>query len=267
VFIEAWDGIGNEKMINKISIYSVTLYPLLLVFFVCSFTSAQRLSTDTTMIFTPSDPILIRTKNYKPFTDAWGLDLMMSNNGFGMGAFFRHEFSDELSWMASFAISDVKDEAEFERYDYYGNSYGRSFIPGKKNRLLLMPLMFSMQYRLFKDDIADNFRPFVTAGLGPAMVYVSPYARPVTYYLDDSTSYVDAEKIDFFTSLKYGKMRYTIGGFIGFGAYFGIEKGTISGISVKYFIVPFPNGIEVMEGGYIKNFGGLYITITFGSMF
>jgi len=38
--------------------------------------------------------------------------------------------------MLNFRISDVKDEAEFEQYDYYGNSY----IPGKKNRLLLMPL-------------------------------------------------------------------------------------------------------------------------------
>ena len=73
--------------------------------------------------------------------------------------------------------------------------------------------------------------------------------------------------MDFFTSLKYGKLRYTVGGFVGIGAYFGMEKGTITGLSIKYFLAPFPNGIEVMEGGYIRNFGGLFITLTFGSLF
>jgi outer membrane protein W len=166
--------------------------------------------------------------------------------------------------MWDFAISDVKDETEFEQYDYYGNS----FIPGKKNRLLMMPLMVSVQYRLFKDDIVDNFRPFINAGLGPTMVYVSPYANPTDYYYSDGTyAYTDPGKIDFFTSLKYGKMRYTLGGYIGAGAYFGMEKGTLTGLSIKYFLARFPDGIEVMEGGYMKNFGGLFITLTFGSLF
>jgi hypothetical protein len=213
------------------------------------------------MIFTPSDPNLIRAKSYKPLMNAWGIDLLMSNNGVGFGAFYRHEMSDELSWMVNLAISDVKDDAEFERYDYYG----QSFIPGKKNRLLLIPLVFSMQYRLFKDDIVDNFRPFITAGLGPTMIFVSPYTTGEIKYDAYGQPYKD--KLDFFTSLKYGRPRYTLGGFIGVGSYFGMESGTMSGISIKYFLAPFRDGIEVMEGGYTKNFGGLFITLTFGSMF
>ena len=197
-------------------------------------------------------------------TKAWGLDLLMSNNGFGLGMFYRSELSDELSFILNFAVSDVKDDAEFEQYDYYGNS----FIPGKKNRLLMIPVTASIQYRLFKDDIVDNFRPFINAGLGPTMIYVAPYAHPVNYYYSDGTyAYTDPGKIDFFTSLKYGKMRYTIGGYIGAGAYFGMEKGTLTGLSVKYFLAPFRDGIEVMNGGFIKNFGGLFITLTFGSMY
>jgi outer membrane protein W len=185
----------------------------------------------------------------------------MSNNGFGMGGFYRHDITDEFSWTINLAISDVKDETEFEQYDYYGNSY----IPGKKNRLLLIPLIASVQYRLFKDDIVDNFRPFVTAGLGPTMVFVAPYASDQIHYDYFGNPY--RNKIDFFTSLKYGRPRYTLGGFIGFGAYFGVENGTLTGISVKYFIAPFPDGIEVMYGGYVKNVGGLFITLTYGGMF
>ena len=218
---------------------------------------------DTTIIFKPSNPNLIQAQSYKPMTRSWGLDVLMSNNGFGLGIFYRNELTDELSLLLNFAVSDVKDDAEFEQYDFYGNS----FIPGKKNRLIMMPITASIQYRLFKDDIVDNFRPFVNAGIGPTMILVAPYANPTSYYFTDSSYYVDPGKIDFFTSLKYGKLRYTIGGYIGAGVYFGMEKGTLTGLSVKYFLAPFPDGIEVMEGGYIKNFGGLFISLTFGGLF
>ena len=133
----------------KIDKYCIVLF-LLFVFFSFSHTSAQTpKTTDTTIIFTPSDPNLIREQSYSPTVQAWGLDLLLSNHGFGMGVFYRYEMSDELSLMFNFAISDVKDDTEFERYDYFG----QSIIPGKKNRLLLLPLTFSVQYRLFKDDI------------------------------------------------------------------------------------------------------------------
>jgi hypothetical protein len=242
-----------------------TIRFLLFTFFIVAYASAQTPTTpDTTIIFTPSNPNLMREQSYNPTVHAWGLDVLLSNNGFGMGVFYRYELSDELSLIFNFAISDVKDDAEFEQYDYYGNS----IIPDKINRLLLLPLTVSVQYRLFKDDIVDNLRPFITAGLGPTMIFVAPYAHPTTYYNPDgSIYYTDPGKIEFFSSLKYGKLRYTIGGFIGAGVLFGMDKGTITSLSVKYFLAPFPSGIEVMKGGYMKNFGGLFITLAFGSMF
>jgi len=244
--------------INKYCTILFLLFNLLLL----TYTSAQTSTRpDTTIIFTPSDPNLIREQSYSPTVHAWGLDVLLSNNGFGMGAFYRYEINDELSWMFNFAVSDVKDDAEVEQVDYFGNSY----IPNKKNRLLLLPLTVSVQYRLFKDDIVDNLRPFITAGIGPTMVFVAPYASDQISYDIFGNPY--RQKIDFFTSLKYGRPRYTLGGFIGAGVYFGMDKGTITGLSVKYFLAPFPSGIEVMDGGYMKNFGGLYITLTFGGLF
>ncbi len=240
---------------HKTMTHRAVLLILFSVVFCRPLEAQYRLSTDTSMVFTPSNPNLIQTQSFKPSVNAWGLDILFSNNGFGLGAFYRHEMSDEYSWMVNFLVSGVKADAEFEQYDFYGNS----FIPGKLNRLLMMPLMFSVQYRLFKDDIADNFRPFVTAGLGPTMIYVSPYATYDT--LGNPTN-----EIDFFTSLKYGKMKYTLGGFLGAGAYFGMDKGTITGLNVRYVWAPYPSGIEVMQGGFMKNFGGLFITLTFGSM-
>jgi hypothetical protein len=237
---------------------------LLLTFFLFANALGQISTTpDTTIIFTPSNPNLIRPQSYRPLVHAWGLDLLLSNNGFGLGAFYWYEVTDEISLTLNLAISDVKDDTEFEQYDYYG----QSFVPGKKNRLLLIPLLVSIEHRLFKNDIVDNFRLFINAGFGPTMVFVAPYAIDHIYQLSDNSYINYPDKIDFFTSLKYGRPRYTLGGFIGIGVHFGMEKGTMTSISIKYFLAPFPNGIEVMEDGYMKNFGGLFITLSFGGMF
>ncbi len=240
---------------------------LLVILLICSVVApatAQRpLRTDTTIVFEPSSPIVPRTVTYQPFQDAWGIDLKLSNNGFAAGLFYRHAFTDDLSGTMDFFISDVKDDAEVERYTYYGDS----FVPGKKNRLLMFPLMAGLQYRLFKDEIMDNFRPFLTAGGGPAMIFVAPYSRVQEIVFPDGEVFYQEEQVEFFSSLKYGKAHFTVGGYVGAGAYFGIDRNTITGLSFRYYYVPFPSGIEVMEGGLVKRFGGFYINFHFGGYF
>ncbi len=228
---------------------------------VSSLDAQQFPASDSTIIFTPSNPQLIRPHAYNPQTDAWGVDLDLSNNGFGLGFFYRHEYDDELSGMINFTISDVKDNNEVEQYDYL---YGSTVVPGKLNRLLLMPLFASVQYRLFKDDIDDNFRPYITGGLGPTMIVVAPYATYTPSVDISGNAYMQQNQIDFFTSLKYAQLRYTFGGFIGAGLYFGSQQGTMTGISVRYLYIPYSPGIEVMQGGSMNSFGGLFLTLTFG---
>jgi len=193
---------------------------------------------------------------------AWGFDLLLSDNGFGLGGFYRREITDVLAGTIAFAISDVKDDGEMEYINYYT---GQTQVPGKKNRLLMLPLMASVQYRLFHDEIVDNFRPYVTAGAGPTTLFVSPYARLVDYANGDGSVTQIAEKVDFFESLKYGKAHTTLGGFIGAGAYFGKDRTNVMGLSIRYYFIPVPAGIEVMQGGFVKEFGGIFITLHFGS--
>ncbi|HLF20786.1 MAG TPA: hypothetical protein VI704_08340 [Bacteroidota bacterium] len=219
--------------------------------------------TDTTIIFQPANPEILQKSDYKPMLNAWGFDILISNNGFGAGIFYRREFSDDFAGFVNLAISDVKDDAEFERYDYLGNS----IVPYKKNRLMLFPLVAGIQYRVFRDDIVDNFRPYFTAGIGPSMVFVAPYATKEVISGPGGFTLTQYNQVEFFSSLKYGQAKYTLGGFIGLGAYFGMDKGSLSGINMRYYLAPFSNGIEVMEGGYIKNFGGFYITLSFGSLY
>lgn len=232
--------------------------------FIGSMLSAQ--SKDSSIIFTSPEPQSI--KPIQPMMDdAWGVDILLSNNGFGLAGFYRHEYSRYVSGTMTFGIAESKDDNEVEYYDYWG----QSFVPGKINRFLMMPLLFGVQYRLFADDITDSFRPYVNAGAGPTVVLAAPYNR------------------EYFNSLGYAQSHYTVGGYIGAGAFFGSDMGSLSGINIRYYYIPFSGGIESLRDpdviirpqpgetftpytipGKIRrknDFGGFFITINLGSAF
>ena len=175
---------------------------------------------------------------------ACGANILLSTNGVGLGAFYRHEYTDNLSGIMEFSISDAADDNEVEYIDYY--TY-QTFTPGKVNRFLVLPLYIGVQQRLFKDDIMDNFRPHIDAAVGPTMIYVFPY------------------DLEYFQALGKGQPKYTIGGFIGGGVYFGSERSNLLGLNVRYYFVPYNGGIRSMTNTIKKQFGGFYISLSFGS--
>ncbi len=119
------------------------------------------------------------------YPNIWSLDVLLSNDGFGLGTIYRRSVTPDLSWFVSFSISEAKDEREVEYYDPY---YGTSVTPGKLNRFMVLPLMGGVQYRLFRDDIVDTFRPYLNAGAGPTMVYMMPYVQ-LTQQTDGSYTF------------------------------------------------------------------------------
>ena len=175
---------------------------------------------------------------------AWGVDILLSTNGIGLGTFYRHEYSDNLSGFMEFSISEAADENEVVYFDYYTS---QTYTPGKVNRFLVLPLYIGVQQRLFKDDIVDNFRPYITAAAGPTMIYVFPY------------------DMEYFQALGKGRPKYTLGGYIGGGVYFGSERSTLLGLNIRYYIVPVSGGIRSMTNTIKKQFGGFYISLSFGS--
>ncbi|MCK9425404.1 MAG: hypothetical protein M0Q21_05105 [Ignavibacteriaceae bacterium] len=179
-------------------------------------------------------------------TNAYGVDLLFGEGGFGLGGFYRSNLNNTLTLFTDMSISEAKDENEFEYVDYYG----RSYTVGKKNRIFLIPFFVGIQNRLFANDLGDNFRPYLNFAVGPTMVVTTPYER------------------EFFNSLKYAQADYTVGGYIGFGANFGIDQKHLAGINIRYYVIQFFNhGIESLEGKPKKSFGGFYITINIGSMY
>jgi outer membrane protein W len=176
--------------------------------------------------------------------NAWGVDVLISTNGFGLGTFYRHEYTDNLSGFVDFSISEATDDREISYVDYWT---GITYVPGKINRFLLLPVFIGAQYRLFKDDIMDNFRPYINASVGPTMIYVFPYNE------------------EYISALGKGRLKYTVGGYIGFGAYFGTERSSLLGLNVRYYFIPYAGGIESMYNTRKNQFGGLYLSLSFGS--
>lgn len=207
---------------------------------------------DSTIVFGHLEPAPAGTDQRNAFTSALGVDLLVSTNGFGLGVFYRHEYTDDFSGYIDFSISEAKDDEEVEFFDPY---YGTSFTPGKVNRFLVMPLFVGIQQRLFADDIIDNFRPYVNVAAGPAMIYVFPY------------------NLEYFNALGKGQPKYTFGGYIGAGAYFGSERSSLLGLNIRYSYIPYPAGLESMSrttstGTYTvtkKQFGSLSISLSFGT--
>ena len=222
--------------------------------------SLSRVYADTTLSLS-EDP------DAQPsFRNVWGLDILVSNDGFGLGTFYRREFNEDVSGFATFSISESKDEREFEQFDPY---YQVSYTPGKLQRFLVMPLMFGVQYRLFREEIADNFRPFVNAGAGPALIMSAPFTT-FTYSSDGTPQ---PSQVEFFKSLGRAQAHYTAAAFIGIGANFGTEKTNVFGVNFRYyFTYLFGDGLPSLytmnTDGRVaatkKDFGGFFITLNVG---
>ena len=209
-----------------------------------------------------SNPSLV---DQPTFRNAWGIDVLISNGGFGLGGFYRREFSDEWFGFASLSVSESKDDREVEQFDVYTST---SYVPGKLNRFLVIPLTFGVQHRLFMDDITDNFRPYINAGAGPTMIYVTPFTNITT----DDAGFMQFQQVDFFKALGKGQPHYTLGGFIGFGANFGTEKSNLLGVNFRYYFTyllgnGLPSLYSLKDGSVAatkKDFGGFFITLNVG---
>lgn len=179
--------------------------------------------------------------------NAFGMDVMFSEGGFGLGAFYRHELTEKFTFFTDFSVSEAKDDNEFETYNYYT---GQSFTFGKKNRIFLLPLNSGIQYRLFESVIHDNLRPYVNLGIGPSIIVTTPYS------------------LEFFKSFGKAQAHYALGGYFGLGANFGLDQSSLIGINLRYYLIKFlGDGVESLHGKKKTDFGGFYLTINIGLMY
>lgn len=179
-------------------------------------------------------------------SNAWGVDIMFGEGGFGLGTFYRKQLSMKWTLFADLSFSETKDTREFEYVDYFGTT----FTYGKKNRVFSVPLNFGLQYRLFENVIYDNLRPYINFGVGPTLVLTTPYDQ------------------EFFNAFGYTRTKTAIGGYVGFGANFGLDKSNLIGLNFRYYYTHFfDEGVESLFDRYKQNIGTFFVTLNIGLMY
>lgn len=212
-------------------------------------------SSDTSdvIVFDSPRPLIREEVVQKEYKNSWGLDILFSGNGFGFGSYYTREFSKNLTGFIHFGISGAQNTDEFERFD---RTVGRFLVDNKVNRLFMFPLTIGTQHRLFADALTDSFRPYLQGGLGPTFIMSTPYRE---------NRQVNGEYVEFFSSFGDASFHIRPGGFIGVGAYVGESAKSVTSVNIRYYIIPFGgDGLESIQGLPIKDFGGLFLSLSVG---
>ncbi|NQW30684.1 MAG: hypothetical protein HQ472_09255 [Ignavibacteria bacterium] len=207
---------------------------------------------DSVMIFTPAVPLLTDYLAISNAKNGFGLDLLFSASGWGAGAFIHRKIASNTTLFLNTGISGRRNTDEFENV-WLGQI---PVVAGKVNRLFMIPTTVGVQYRLFSGTLQESFRPYVSAGVTPTYILSTPYIRGGQYY-------------EFFNSFGYGTSYLRVGAAFGVGAMFGDPaSGSLVGVQLRYYTIPFGgDGLESMKGSPIKNFGGVFITLSVGSSY
>lgn len=240
---------------NRMKFYTEILIPIL--FLLIGDAYAQQLGTSASGATSQADseyafmPIRDLTPDTASKSNTLGLNIMLGNNGFGMGFFYKQAITGTLSWTISLSGSEAKapNEVESYYYDYYGNVYKTVF--GKVNQLFVIPAMVGLQYRLFKGEITETFQPYVNAGVGPDLVLAFPYNEPFSRSVSDAHSY------------------FGPGAYIGAGSYFGLTSNSVMGISIRYYILPMSKSyqIESLQDQPMANFNTFFLSFDIATQY
>lgn len=203
-----------------------------------------RVPIDTVIRFVSPRPLTENEMNECLHSKYWGLNVVLSNNGFGLGGYYEVYFSPSFSIFASLFISGARNTDEFE---YYNPMTGEIFIPGKVNRLYMLPFTIGFNRFVFTNLFNSNFSPYLSLGVGPTLIVSTPYQK------------------EFFTSFAYARYYVRFGSFLGLGVNFPTTTKSYFGVSARYFWIPFGgNGLESIIDMPIRDFGGVFIGFNLG---
>ncbi len=205
------------------------------------------------------------------FGTGLGIEILLTNSGFGLGGYYHHALAPNLAPFVEIQMRSGKHESEA----VFSTLFGQRIIPDKYNFLMMLPMHAGVQYRLFSDEIASNFRPYVQVAVGPALGWEYPYFDDCNgngeYDLSvdcDGDGVTERERtLDFFTGIWRGELRYGMGGIISIGAFFGTSSKYAQGVRIGYAFNYFSKEIQLLESASQHYFGSPIITFQFGRVY
>ncbi len=154
-------------------------------------------------------------KTFDPKKKDYEIYITFSTSGGGVGTKVKWGNRENVQKFVSFEIGGVRGENEYVTYNPY-DPYGFPIKMNQKRYMMLVPIYFGLQKRLFKDTIEDDFRPFIDFEFGPVLGARFPVGK------------------GFVNNIKKGKTGMTIGGFLGAGVEFGNMEKNVYVFSLGY---------------------------------
>lgn len=178
-----------------------------------------------------------------------GARVFINNFGFGLGGQYSRIIGPFTQVYVSVGVTSIRDVSEQNFQDFFT---GQQVIPNKFNRALGFPLTVGIKRRLFAQKIDDNFRFFISGGVGPAMAFIFPYLNDIDgngfRNPIDFGGFVRLEPInDFFTGWDNGETKWGANGEIKIGVDIGDNFSRLTTVEFGYFFYYFSDGIQLME--------------------
>ncbi|MFC1728752.1 hypothetical protein ACFL6I_00310 [candidate division KSB1 bacterium] len=152
------------------------------------------------------------------------VDLFVNITTSGAGAGFKLQIptndpDTHLNFGIQFdGVKGEKDVSFFDPYTY-------QFIRKRDYWTTMVPMMFGVKRRLWREEIESDFRPYVTAEIGPVFGIAFPTGD------------------GFSKGVSRGKGQISAGGFIGFGIDFGSTESSTYGVTLGVHLFPFPKNL------------------------
>ncbi|HKK45090.1 MAG TPA: hypothetical protein VJ964_06180 [Balneolaceae bacterium] len=183
------------------------------------------------------------------YHNGWSVDVMLNNFGFGLGGSYKRVLGPYTELTFSTGITGIRDDTE---QNFQSFITGQQVIPNKYKRAFGFPFLLGIKHRIFAQQVADNFRLFLSGSAGPALAFTYPYLDDTdgngfrTFQIQQGYL-VPLERVnDFFTGWKNGHSHWGVSGELKIGADIGSFKHPTT-VEFGYFFYYFKPGLQIME--------------------
>ena len=189
------------------------------------------------------------------YNRGFGINIVMNNFGFGIGGEYRHVIAPQMEFTASLRATGLRDASEQTFTDFF---FGQQIIPNKYQRAFAFPLILGLRQRIFASAIQDDFRFFLSAGMGPAASFAYPYFDDPDNYgyrftgnelvlINDELFRLQSTRVnDIFGGLNQGEWKLGAAGEFKLSLDIGSNFSRLSTIDFGYYFYYFPDGIQLM---------------------
>ncbi|MEX0593194.1 MAG: hypothetical protein WD115_00350 [Balneolaceae bacterium] len=178
-----------------------------------------------------------------------GLDIMFNNYGFGVGTEFRKVLTPMKEGYVSLGITGLRDVSEQTFTDFF---FGQQIVPNKFQRGITIPMLVGLRQRFFAREVGDNYRFYLSAGIGPVLAFTYPYFEDENQngYREDlrefGISYVEPIN-DVFSGIGDGSWHLGAAGELKINLDMGSRFARLSSIQFGYLFYYFGEGLQMME--------------------